>query len=196
MKFLSNFDVIGWGIVFFQVCITLILLVSLFLKSKFGRWSIGKNGITYSHITEKDCIIEKQMLFATRKGALIHSQQLEFVKNTLNLVEKGAGYTHYNMVVTVIIDRMLDLLRVFFEDNGYADMTESEFDAYIETTSAFMFETAKTISTDNYIAEIMGMGRKEMFILCGQGLRRIFDDHITDILKMARSLAIKAKNKK
>jgi hypothetical protein len=189
MKFVTINDIIGWAIVLTIGGVFILLLANLILRLS-GKVSISKGGITLEGLTV-NCILSKQMEYASQKSELIYNEQLNLVKEELSLAIGSTAYRFYKLLLTLVVDEMMDFLRSVFKNPEFVEKTDLE----IENYKQIMFLRAKNLIDEWYLEECIGYSRDVMFNKCGKGLKDIWFKHGTDIFKVALDLQERIKRK-
>jgi hypothetical protein len=197
-KFLSNLLTNAESTKFFIIGISLIVSSSLLVLGGLLRNSDIEISIAGIVLKKKktNSILNKQLEYAVELSYTMVSESLAIIKSMLGIKEEEDSYKHYRLITIYIAEKMIDILREFFTQNGFIEMSENEFRICANTKIKYMFEESLSISETWYIETIMKIPRSTFIEKCRTPLLDSFTKIMLDIMFEAREIAFIAKNKK
>jgi hypothetical protein len=117
-----------------------LLIIGLLIRNNGGAVTFGKFGLSISQLKE-NLTLKKQMACASQIAVIINNKQIDAVKNIMKLSPDAERY--YITTKKLLIDEQLNIMRLFFEKNGFAEMTEKEYREAIAIQKTYMFEAAR-----------------------------------------------------
>ena len=188
IKFFTRVDdILGTSIQITLLGIFSIILLKIILKAKsfiqYGKLKIGKESVT-SEATYHDRILNKQMLFASRKANIILAEQMEVISDKMGWLKDSNQYKFYKLILRAVVDDMLDILRDFFDENNLLTKTENDF----LVLSKFIVTQAKDKVDEFFIPEFVGCSKEEMGAKCDE-IVNVWVKHSRDIFEEAIRLA-------
>jgi hypothetical protein len=163
------------------------MTIKLILSAK-GTMILSKAGITINSMKSTN-ILDNQMLYASRKSDIILCDMMDTISYIMKWKKDSVEYRYYKIVLTIVIDDMLDILRTFFKENHLYKKTDEDF----RFLSDFMIRTARDKADLLFIPEIMGMEKEEMNERCGKEVKQVWENHGRDIFREAKKIATENK---
>ena len=194
VDFNNKFIIMAILTAIFLFCSSFLYAIGSFFRSKGGRFKIGKGGIQIDQFSES-LTLKKQMELAKEIALIIKSQQFEAVKLILDLPTESDKERYYILTQDLLFKEQLDVLETFFMKNGFAEMSDAEYDQKVQMQKYYMYETARNNSRKYFIQSIMGIGYEEANELLDEKIQAIFVKHIDILFKEVRKIALEMKKK-